>query len=67
MGKQTINDDERAQWVSNDEGLYREYTRSRLSLRQFVRKNRAQIDEVIRNVLEGTKEPHYLAYGARKA
>jgi hypothetical protein len=40
-----VNDDDREQWVNNDEDLYVLWKRSRLSLRKFVRENRALIDE----------------------
>lgn len=46
-----MNDNERAQWVDNDEGLYHEWRRSGLSQAKFVRKNRAEIDRVIVDVL----------------
>lgn len=57
-----MNDNEREQWVSNDEGLYNEQRRSRLSMRDFIRQNRAMIDECIGNVTTGKKPAHYLAY-----
>jgi hypothetical protein len=57
------NDEERRQWVENDEGLYNWYRGSRLSMTRFIRQNRAEIDEVINNVLENRKPAHYLAYG----
>jgi hypothetical protein len=40
-----VNDDDREGWVNNDEDLYLLWKRSRLSLRKFVRANRALIDE----------------------
>lgn len=46
-----MNDDEREQWVSNDEGLYNAWRRSRLSMRAFIRGNRAMIDSVINAAL----------------
>lgn len=58
MKQQHINDEERRQWVLNDEGLYLEQRRSRLSLRRWIRGNRSFIDEVIRAVLEGKKPAH---------
>lgn len=61
--KNRINDKERELWVANDEGLYLEQRRSRLSMRAFIRENRELIDEVIRNVTEGRKPAHYLEYG----
>lgn len=56
-----MNDQERAQWVDNDEGLYR--LKGRMSMRKFIRENRALIDEVIERVTKGSKPAHYLAYG----
>lgn len=58
-----LNDDERRQWVLNDEGLFTVKMQSRLSMREFIRQNRGFIDEVITNVLDGKKPAHYLRYG----
>ena len=57
-----MNDEERRQWVANDEGLYNEQRRSRKSMTRFIRENRALIDEIVENVKGGTKPAHYLAY-----
>ena len=57
-----MNNQEREQWIDNDEGLYRWWKSSKLSKRAFIKANRAKIDTVIRNVTEGMKPPHYLAY-----
>lgn len=59
---QTLNDEDRRQWVENDEGLYRLFLSSRLSMRQYIRTNRIDIDTVIRNVTSGARPQHYLAY-----
>lgn len=56
------NDDERRQWVDNDEGLYLWFRRSRLSMREFIRQNRQEIDSAIDSVLDGSKPSHHLAY-----
>ena len=56
------NDEERRQWVENDEGLYDSYRMSRLNMRQFIRQNRAFIDSVIDTVTSGNKPAHYLKY-----
>jgi hypothetical protein len=56
------NDEERRQWVSNDEGLYNLYRCGRVSMRKFVRDNRELIDGVIDQVTSGNKPAHYLAY-----
>jgi hypothetical protein len=64
--KKRRNDDERRLWVLYDEGLYRMFKSQCLrtrSVRQFVRDNREQIDEVIDAVESGKKPAHYLAYG----
>jgi hypothetical protein len=61
--RQTINDEDRRQWVENDEGLYRWYKSSHLPIREFIRRNRSEIDLVIENVRDGRKQAHYLAYG----
>ena len=57
-----INDEERRLWILNDEGLYTWHRSSRLSLREFIRQNREELDRCIRNVTEGRKPAHYLAY-----
>jgi hypothetical protein len=47
-----MNDTEREDWVNNDEGLYLWYIGSRLSMRRFLRRYRAEIDAVIRRALK---------------
>ena len=42
-----LNDEERRQWIENDEGLYNWQRRSRLSMREFIRQNRTEIDAAI--------------------
>ena len=56
------NDIERQEWVNNDEGLYNAQRHSRQPMRTWIRDNRAMIDEVIDNVVNGKKPAHYLAY-----
>lgn len=58
-----MNDTDRSQWIDNDEGLYDWWKSTRLSKREFIRQNRAEIDAAIRPVLEGTKPAHHLKYG----
>jgi hypothetical protein len=58
-----LNDDERSQWIDNDEGLYNWFRSSRQSKRAFIRANRAEIDAAILAVRDGTKPAHFLAYG----
>lgn len=57
---------ERQNWINNDEGLYNWYKSSRLSMTEFIKQNREQIDECINNVLGHKKQAHYLAYGPDK-
>lgn len=57
-----MNDEERRQWVENDEGLYGLRRSSGLSTREFVKRNRSLIDEVSGNVKTGTKPASYLTY-----
>ena len=57
-----MNDDERRTWVLNDDGLYLEQQRSGLDTRQFIKKNRKMIDEVMENITSGQQPQHYLAY-----
>ena len=59
----TINDNDREDFVNNDEGLYRLWQASKLGITTFVQQNRPFIDEVIRKVRDGEKPAHYLFYG----
>jgi hypothetical protein len=59
-----LNDDDRGQWVENDEGLYYMWKRSGLSKREFIRKNRAMIDSLAKAVASGSIRAHALKYGA---
>ena len=47
-----MNNTERELWVLNDEGLYLDFKRSRLSMRNFLKENRELIDQYIKKVLE---------------
>ena len=58
-----MNDDDRHQWVLNDEGLYRMWRASKMALRQWIRQNRDFIDTVTGNVTAGRRQAHYLVYG----
>jgi hypothetical protein len=42
-----IDDEERRMWVENDEGLYNYRLSTRMSVTEFVRTHRAEIDAVI--------------------
>ena len=64
MKDQRINDEERRQWVLNDEGLYNMFRRSKhRTERAFIKNHRKEIDEVINNVVSGKKQAHYMVYG----
>lgn len=54
MGRANMNDDEREQWIMNDEGLYNWWRGSRLSARAFIRENR---DELTRLIEAATNKP----------
>lgn len=60
-----MNDQDRTQWIDNDEGLYRWWKSSRQTKRDFIRENRAEITAAIENVTTGRKPAHYLHYGSR--
>jgi hypothetical protein len=45
-----LNDNDRKQWVNNDEGLYSWWKSSRMSMREFIRANRAELTEAINKV-----------------
>lgn len=57
----TVRDIE--QWIDNDEGLYRWHRRSGIPKRAFIKQNRAELEQAIRNMTEGRKPAHYLWYG----
>ena len=58
------NDDDRQQFIDNDEGLYDWWRRApETTMRAFIRANRGAIDKVIDNVVGGSQPAHYLAYG----
>ena len=58
-----MNNQDRGQWLDNDEGLYCWWRGSGLSKREFIKQNRTEIDTAINNVLGGHKPAHYLQYG----
>ena len=62
VGRQ-LNNQEREQWIDNDEGLYDWWKSSYMSKRDFIKVNRTEIDAAINNVLGGTKPAHYMKYG----
>ena len=62
--RDSLNDNDRSQWIDNDEGLYNWWRSSRRPKRAFIRENRSELDRCILNVRDGRKPAHYLAYGA---
>lgn len=42
-----MNDQDRKQWVQNDEGLYRWWLSTRQGITTFVRENRAELTRLI--------------------
>jgi len=55
-----MNDRERELWVKNDEGLYRFWRSTRLSMRNFLRQYRDEIDAAIDRVLNPPKRTGFL-------
>jgi hypothetical protein len=62
--RDTLNDTDRSQWIDNDEGLYNWFRSSRQTKQEFIKANRTELDACIRNVTDGRKPAHYLAYGS---
>jgi len=46
-----MNDNDRAQWIDNDESLYIWWRGSRQSKREFIKENRERLTEYINKVL----------------
>jgi hypothetical protein len=61
-GEWKLNDDDRRQWIDNNEGLYLWHRRTGLSVRAFIRANREEIDAIIRDEL-GPKKPSWQSGG----
>ena len=57
-----MNDEQREQWIMNDEGLYNDFIRSKLSMRADLRRQRGEVDGYIQPVLDGDKPAHHGAY-----
>lgn len=55
MPKSIKNDRERELWVINDEGLYNWQKDSGLSMRNFLRQHRDELDQIIETAIN--KEP----------
>lgn len=47
MKQQTLNDNDRSQWIDNDEGLYNWWRSSRQSKSKFIRENREELTRLI--------------------
>jgi hypothetical protein len=47
-----INDNDREQWIDNDEGLYNWWRSSRMSKTAFIKENRKELGDIIRKQLE---------------
>lgn len=60
-----MNNQDREQWIDNDEGLYDWWKSSRKSKREFIKENREEIDTAINAVLNNDKPAHHLKYGGR--
>ena len=58
-----MNNEQRSQWIDNDEGLYDWWKSSKLSKRKFIQENRKEIDAAIEAMTSGKKRQHYLKYG----
>jgi len=58
-----MNDQDREQWLDNDEGLYDWWRSTGQPKRQFIRENREAITEAIRKVTSNEKPAHHLKYG----
>lgn len=58
-----MNDKERMDWISNDEGLWNWWLTSKTPMKLFVKEHRAEIDRIIESITSGKKPSHYLAYG----
>lgn len=42
-----LNNDDRQQWINNDEGLYNWQRSSRQSMTAFIRENKTELDRII--------------------
>lgn len=62
-----LNDEERRQWVENDEGLHNlcraEMRVERISKKEWIKRNRGLIDRAAGLIVSGEKPAHCLAYG----
>ena len=58
-----MNNNDRYEFVINDEGFYLYQKRSGLSMTAFIKKHRTDIDNVILSIMSGKKHSHFLVYG----
>ena len=61
--RSTLNNDDRRDWINNDEGLYSWWRSSRLNMADFIKQNKDEIDACILQVRDGKKQAHFLVYG----
>ena len=61
-----MSNSEISQWIDNDEGLYNWWKSSRQSKTSFIKENKSELTQCIKNVTEGSKPAHYLAYPSRR-
>lgn len=55
MAKSTRNDKDREEWITTTlEGFYNDQRRSRVSMRDYIRANRAEIDQAIDAILNAS-------------
>jgi hypothetical protein len=57
-----MNNKERELWIQNDEGLYRWWKSTRMSMTAFIKENRNEIDEAINRVLNPKKSRTFWGY-----
>lgn len=58
-----MNDNDRSEWIDNDEGLNCLWKASKLSKRAFIKQRRRHIDAVIGTIMSRKQPAHYLLYG----
>ena len=46
-----INNEERRLWILNDAGLYNWQRSSRLSMKEFIKQNKEELDQIINEAL----------------
>ncbi len=61
MRNQRKNDLQREHWVMKTEPLYEAFKKSGYDLRQYVRRNRMQLDTYIKRIFHGSDQAHRTA------